>query len=88
MSRATPVAFLLAAAVAGCGADTEQTPTDFPAVKADAAGVAVAPVEDREEADRLCDAAQADWPTAYAAYPYVTFDVPGTGSDFSCVRPG
>jgi predicted small lipoprotein YifL len=88
MSRATLVALILAAAVAGCGADTEKTPTDFPPVKVDASGTAVAPVDDRAEADRLCDAAQADWPTAYAKYPYVTFDVPDTDSDFSCVRPG
>jgi hypothetical protein len=83
---ALTAAALAAALAAGCGADTEETPSDFPAAEV-RDGRAYLPAESHAEAKRLCDAAQADWPQAWADHPFVTFDIPDTDNDFSCVRP-
>jgi hypothetical protein len=75
---------LLEACLREAGGDS--TAASFPPVEENEAGLPYAPVTDEAEAEALCDAAQATWPADYAAYDQVTFDIPGTGSDVTCVR--
>jgi hypothetical protein len=85
MRRLLPLVLVLAV-VAGCGADEEDTPTDFPAVTVGGDGIARIAGKDRATAKRLCDAAAEEgWPAAWGEHPYVTFDLPG--EPFSCVKP-
>ena len=64
---------------------TTATPS-FPPVHTNPAGLSYVPVADQSQAAELCNAAQSDWPDEYSAYDQVTFDIPGTGSDVTCVR--
>lgn len=78
----------IALTLAACGGDDGGEPTTFPAGKINPAGHYYVPVSDQAEADSLCSAAQEDWPEEYAEYDDVTFDLPNTGSDVTCVRAG
>jgi len=83
--KANAMLLLVAAAlVAGCGSSTEKT--DFPPLKTNEAGNKIAPVKDQAEAEKLCDAAQKDWP--YGDEVQISFDIPDTGSDVTCMKPG
>jgi hypothetical protein len=81
----------IALTLAACGSDDGGSggePTTFPAGKINPAGNYYVPVSDQAEADRLCSSAQEAWPDEYAEYDQVTFDLPNTGSDVTCVRAG
>jgi hypothetical protein len=62
----------------------------FPMAAWNEAGLAYAPVATEADGRNLCDAAQSGWPDEYAEIDQVTFDVPddvpGSGSDVTCVR--
>lgn len=51
------------------------------------AGQAVVKVGSQQQGDRLCDQAQQQRPSVLDGYDQVTFDVPGTGADVTCVLP-
>ena len=63
----------------------------FPMAAWNEAGLPYAPVATEADGKNLCDAAQLRWPDEYADIDQVTFDVPddvpGSGSDVTCVRP-
>ena len=63
----------------------------FPMAAWNEAGFPYAPVATEADGRNLCDAAQLRWPDEYADIDQVTFDVPGdvpgSGSDVTCVRP-
>lgn len=72
--------------LAGCGGgeSKDSASLSFPRGAANEAGLFYVPVTDKAEADRLCDAVD-QWPASYPKQ--VTFDIPNTGSDVTCLRP-
>lgn len=91
------VAALSAAVLASCGGGekndrsgrgggSDGASLSFPPAKKNPAGNWYAPVKDQAEGDRLCKAALDEWPDVYASLDQVTFDIPGTGADVTCIR--
>jgi hypothetical protein len=92
-------AALAAIAAAGCGGSTTTTPTRPAATRAPAArvhvdraatrqrGYPVVTVQTRRTANRLCDAYMNGRLSQLRRATQVTFDVPGTSSDVTCVAP-
>jgi hypothetical protein len=95
-------AAIAAIAAAGCGGSTTTdttTPTRPAATRAPAArvhvdraatrqrGYPVVTVQTRRAADRLCDAYMNGRLPQLRRATQVTFDVPGTSSDVTCVLP-
>lgn len=71
-------------AVSGCGS-SDDPPADLPPITHGD----VAVVSDLGEAEAACDGdAVSDeaWAAAYGDRTQVTFDLPGTGNDYTCVR--
>ena len=80
------VAALVAAVLIGCGDDDAGPGSDeqLPEAKGIVDGRPAVKADSSEEADRLCDAAQLDWP--YGDARAVTLDVPGD-DDVACRAP-
>ncbi len=88
MNRRISIALALAAiALAGCGENDGGPGSDeqLPPAKGVVDGRPAVKAEDSGEAERLCDAAQVDWP--YGDARAVTFDVPGA-DNVACRAPG
>jgi hypothetical protein len=72
-------------ALAECGAaDVRQDAEPLPAGSRNPAGLYYVTVGGADEVGRLCDQAQKSWPERYP--DQVTFDIPDTGEDVTCVR--
>lgn len=71
-------------ALAGCGSSSKTI--TFPKGHINVADNFYVPVKDKAEAEKLCDAAykQDQWP--YPGQDQVTFDIPNTGSDVTCMK--
>lgn len=81
---------LLLVAFAGCGSDSGTSSPTGPTTKLKVqirGDQAVIAVKTQEDGADLCNEIQADWPAELEGYDQVSFDVPDTGSDVTCVAP-
>jgi len=81
---------LITLVLAGCGGggSTESAPSEAASnLKVERHdGLAWIPVNTMAEAEELCEQVEEDWPDRLQGQSQVTFDLPNTGSDYTCVK--
>lgn len=92
MPRTCLALLLSLLALAGCGgggdSSSSSSTTDsvaLPSVSVEGDRARI-PVASMAEAEELCESVQGSWPEEIAQVDQVWFDIPGTGSDLTCVR--
>jgi hypothetical protein len=83
--RRLPLVMVLALLIGGCGGSDGDNSVRLPAVTTTPTGQPMMKLQTSDDADRLCEQLQADWPDTVDG-DQVSLRTPGNERDVTCVR--